>query len=287
VLFSAAAGALLFTGIAHAGGDELISICVNPKHQKINLPLGSACNPPNRLLTWDLGGVTGPTGPEGPLGEEGAIGPTGPQGVPGPQGPVGPAGAVGPVGDVGATGPDGSPGETGQQGPQGPTGPTGMTGPTGSTGPSGVNGVNGEQFYALGGGDLGANVQGLLLSDETTLAGANSPIFYGPGNGADKNKEAIAVPIDASTETQLYVQTKNVPGPGQSYEFFLCINKNCDTGVECEIDLPNLTSCNDLVDTLTFKPGDTISLEGVASGGAAPTEVTWSVVMHQTGGDLP
>jgi hypothetical protein len=107
--------------------------------------------------------------------------------------------------------------------------------------------------------------------------------------------ESVAVPIDVSTATQLWVQTKNASGPGSlpvgqgaSYTFRLCVNSDCDTSpVKCTINLPNLTECNDLVHTQHYNAGDTIALEGEASEGAAPTEVSWVVVMHQTGGDIP
>jgi len=191
----------------------------------------------------------------------------------------------------------------GSQGPEGPTGPTGATGPSGPTGPSGLNGINGTQFYTLGGGDLGSNVE-LLFGYQSVLGGSmaasggnpfcntgtcsNSPIYYGPGNGADTQLDSIAVPIDTSTVTQLWVQTKNVPGPGESYTFQLCINSDCKTSkVACAINLPTLTECNDLVDMQKYKAGDTIALKGKASDGAAATEVSWMVVLHQTGGDLP
>jgi collagen triple helix repeat protein len=291
LLLSVAMGALCLAAAPGAGRADIVQICISPKSGKIILPLGSTCNPPNRAITWDTTGVVGPSGPQGPKGSQGPAGAMGAMGPSGPQGPVGPAGAIGPVGLPGATGPVGLTGLTGPEGPEGPTGPTGATGPTGPTGPSGMNGV---QFYTLGGGDLGANVQ-LLFGNTSSLSGSgsgNSPIYYGPGNGADTILESEAVPIDASTETQLWVQTKNVPGPNESYTFILCKNTNCLTGVTCSVGNPSpgfpiLTECNDLTHTLSFSPGDTIALKGIASDGAAPTEVSWMVVMHQTGGDLP
>ena len=88
--------------------------------------------------------------------------------------------------------------------------------------------------------------------------------------------------------TQLWVQTKNVPGPGESYTFQLCINSDCHSPpVSCTIDLPNLTECNDLLDSQKYNAGDTIALKATATDGAAPTEVSWMVVVHQTGGDVP
>jgi hypothetical protein len=291
IVLGAAMGALFLTAAPGASQAQIATICVHPKTGEILLPLGGTCSPPNRQITWDVNGVVGPTGPTGPMGNEGPAGPMGATGPAGPQGPVGPAGAIGPVGLVGDTGPTGLSGFMGPQGPQGPTGPTGATGPIGATGPSGTNGM---QFYTLGGGDLGANVQ-LLFSNASSLSGSGSgtsPIYYGPGNGADNQLESEAVPIDASTETQLWIQTKNVPGVGQSYTFNLCKNTNCDTGVTCSVgnpssSFPSLTECQDLTDTVTFSPGDTIALKGIASDGAAPTEVTWMVVMHQTGGQIP
>jgi len=300
MVLGAALGALLLAAAPGTGQAQILSICVSPKGQNVVLPLGGTCNSPNRQLTWDSAGVTGPTGPQGPAGTQGPAGATGPMGQPGPEGPAGPAGSIGPVGDVGATGPIGPAGEVGSQGPQGPTGPTGATGPTGPNGASGVNGTNGVQFYTLQGGDLGSNAE-LLFGYTSVLGGpdapsggnpsctsgtcSNSPIYYGPGNGADTQIESEAVPIDASTATQLYVQTTNAPGPGQSYTFQLCINSNCTySPVTCTIDLPTLTRCSDLTDYQSFKPGDTIALMGTATSGAAPTEVKWLVVMHQTGG---
>ena len=294
VMLCAAVGALLLAGVAHAGGDEILSICIAAKTKQI-VSINGTCTSPNRAITWNEFGVTGPSGPQGPLGQQGPVGPTGPSGVTGPQGPAGPAGAIGPVGLVGATGPIGPAGETGQQGPQGPTGPTGATGATGPTGASGVNGVNGVQFYTLSGGDMGSNAvllygftNELAGTDFTGLGEGTNPIYYGPGNGADIELESEAVPIDASTETQLWVQAKNAPGAGQTYTFQLCVNSDCTSSpVHCFIDLGDLSTCNDLVDTQVFAAGDTIALKATATDGAAPTEVSWTVVMHQTGGDLP
>jgi len=202
------------------------------------------------------------------------------------------AGCSGDRGDTGATGPAGSAGPAGAAGPAGPAGPTGPTGATGPTGYAGVDGTNGVQFYTLGGGDLGTNAQLLfgagfagILSGSSAVG--TSPIYYGPGNGSDTILESEAVPLDASTVTQLWVQTKNVPGPGHTYTFQLCINSECNSNVTCTIDLPNLTSCNDTMDYQHYSPGDTIALKGTADDGAAPTDVSWSVVVHQTGGDIP
>jgi hypothetical protein len=300
VVLGVAVGALLLAAAPGSGQADILTICVAPTGKTHIVSVNGTCNSPNRAITWESTGVVGPSGIQGSKGQQGPQGPTGTAGEMGPQGPVGPAGNIGGVGMVGATGPLGPAGEMGPQGPEGSTGPTG---PTGATGPSGVPGINGVQFYTLGGGDLGSNVE-LLFGYQSVLGGSeassggnpacvtgtcsNSPIYYGPGNGADTQLESVAVPIDASTVTQLWVQTKNVPGAGESYNFQLCINSDCwSSPVHCSINLPTSTECSDLVDTQKYTPGDTIALKGTATSGAAATEVSWMVVVHQMGGDIP
>jgi hypothetical protein len=139
----------------------------------------------------------------------------------------------------------------------------------------------------LTGGDLGDSVQ-VFDSNDGLLSGTNTPLYYGPGNGVDSIVESEAVPIDSGTASQLWVQTKNVAGPGATYTFVLCKNGVCDSkGVTCTINLPTLTECNDPVGTLSFSQGDTIYLRGDATRGANPTDVSWSVVMTQTAPPLP
>ena len=169
VALGVAVGALLLAAAPGSGQADILQLCISPNSQKVVLPLGGSCNKPNRLITWDSYGVQGPSGPQGPKGMQGPQGPTGTPGQSGPQGPVGPAGAIGMAGNVGTTGPIGPAGQMGQQGPQGPTGPTGATGPTG---PTGAPGVNGTQFYTLGGGDLGSNVE-LLFGYASVLSGTS------------------------------------------------------------------------------------------------------------------
>jgi hypothetical protein len=141
----------------------------------------------------------------------------------------------------------------------------------------------------LTGGDLGSSVQTLNTSngDNGILSGTNTPLYYGPGNGVDSIFESEAVPIDSGTAAKLWVQTKNVAGAGQTYTFTLCKNGTCDpNGVTCTISLPTLTECSDLTGSVAYSQGDTIYLKGVASTGALPTEVSWSVVITQTAGPL-
>ena len=110
VMLGAAMGALFLaimpgTGRAQTCSAGICEVCISPKHQTINTHGGSACNAPNRLITWAQNGVVGPTGPQGLLGQEGLAGITGPTGPTGPLGPTGPAGVIGLVGPIGATGP--------------------------------------------------------------------------------------------------------------------------------------------------------------------------------------
>lgn len=300
VMLGAAAGALLLTAMPAVGqAQELLSICVSPVSQKIVQvnEAASSCVPPQIYLTWAAAGVPGATGPAGPAGPQGPAGMTGPTGAMGPQGPVGPTGAIGPVGLAGTTGPVGPSGQMGPQGPQGLQGPMGVTGPTGLPGTPGTNGTNGSQAFLLVGGDLGFTTQvyNLITYGQHILlgsvAGGVTPVYYGPGNGADvplpagNAPNSIAVPIDEGTVGQLYVQTSSafVLGAGESYTFQLCINSDCSSPpVTCTIGIPTLTECSDTVDTQAYKAGDTISLQGSASVGAPPTNVMWSVVVTQT-----
>ena len=288
-LLGAATGALLLAilpGIGHASGECVtLSLCMSP-HGKID-SVNSSCSPADRLISWDACGVTGPTGPQGPQG---------PQGNPGDQGATGPQGPTGPVGPTGATGVAGAPGDQGPKGPTGVTGPQGqqgLQGPPGDqglTGPQGLPGHLGTQSFLLTGGDLGSSVQTLNSSngDNGLLSGLNSPLFYGPGNGVDNKFESEAVPIDSGTASQLWVQVKNVAGPGQTYTFTLCKNGTCDPlGVTCTISLPTLTECSDLVGSVAYGQGDTIYLKGTATPNANETEVSWSVVVTQTAPPLP
>ena len=286
-LLGAATGALLLAALPGAGHADTFTLCVSQKGKILSV--NSGCSQAARQITWDSNGVTGPTGPQGPAGLQGLPGGTGAAGPQGPQGPVGPTGAIG---VAGATGDTGVKGPNGDEGPQGPQGLQGPPGPQGPTGPQGNPGHNGTQSFIMAGGDLGDQVQThnlvSFLLDLRLGSGAplGTPIlYYGPGNGVDNILESEAVPVDFGTVTQLWVQTKNGPGPGESYTFVLCKNSVCDPKlnlVTCTINLPNLTECNDTIDRLDFAAGDTIALKGLASNGANPTHVSWSVVFTQT-----
>ena len=257
-LLGAATGALLLAALPGAGHADTFTLCVSQKGKILSV--NSGCSQAARQITWDSNGVTGPIGPQGPAGLQGPPGGTGATGPQGPQGPFGPTGSAG------------------AQGPQGLQGPPGIQG---LQGPQGLPGHKGFQSFMLAGGDLGSSVQ-TLDSNEGLLSGLNQPLYYGPGNGVDNILESMAVPIDSGTASKLYVQTKQVAGPGQVYTFELCINGNCATGVTCTINLPTLSECSDLVHTQDYAPGDTIALKGTASLSATPTEVSWSVVITQT-----
>jgi hypothetical protein len=287
VILGATTTAVLFIGVsmpspAHA---DIIELCIT--RSGLIKGINEGCSAPNVDLTWDDQGEEGTEGPRGAKGPTGPQGYTGNTGVQGPQGPVGPTGPAGLVGLPGAQGPQGPTGATGQEGPQG------LQGPTGDKGPTGDPGIDGHNSFFLTGGDLGSAVQGLFMNDSelggcqialvaVPVDGFANPcnIYYGPGNGADEILESEAVPIGKSRATQLWVQTKVVPGPGESYEFTLCKNKDCDTSVSCFINLPGLTECNDLTHTLDFEDGDTIALRGSPSFGANKTEVSWAVVLQ-------
>jgi len=73
----------------------------------------------------------------------------------------------------------------------------------------------------LTGGDLGSSVQ-TLDSNEGILSGTKcSPLTMVPVNGVDSIFESEAVPIDSGPPRKLWVQVKNVAGPGQHLHFYL------------------------------------------------------------------
>ena len=165
-------------------------------------------------LTWAAAGVAGATGPRDRLvrkdrqeprgyGCNGSAGsgrtsrrdridwPGGSDGTGRPAGSCGTGGCDRTCWLAGATGPVGPSGQMGPQGPQGLQGPTGVTGPTGLPGTPGTNGTNGTQSFLLVGGDLGFTTQvyNLITYGQHILlgsvAGGVTPVYYGPGNGAD------------------------------------------------------------------------------------------------------
>ena len=50
VMLCAAAGALLLAGVAHAGGEEVLTICIGAKTKKI-ISVNGSCTTPNRAIT--------------------------------------------------------------------------------------------------------------------------------------------------------------------------------------------------------------------------------------------
>src|SRR5260370_25941822 len=276
-LLGAATVVLFLVGLPGAGHADTFSLCISPRGRIDSV--NSSCSVDDRLLSWDSNGVTGPTGPQGPAGLQGAAGAPGDQGSQGPVGPVGPTGVTGSAGDAGSKGPTGPVGPMGAQGPQGLQG---SQGPQGPDGPQGPPGLDGTQSFILVGGNLGNAVQNTINAGEGLLSGSQTPLFYGPGNGVDTVLESEAVPIDSGTVTQLWVQTTEVPGAGESYSFELCKNSVCSSQVSCTISLPTLTECNDTVDTLDYAPGDTIALRAKSTNGGTQTDVSWSVVVKRT-----
>jgi hypothetical protein len=280
LVLGAAAAVVCLAGMPSAGHAASITMCV--KRNGVIAGLNTTCKVAQVNLTFDANGVEGPAGPigpKGPAGPQGDQGATGPQGPQGPFGPTGPGGSVGIAGVQGPAGATGAPGATGPRGDQGDQGPKG---PVGLAGPDGLDGLNGTNYSLLTGGDLGNSVA-TTFGFQGTVSGLNSPVYFGPGNGSDNQLESVTVPIDESDAIQLYVQTKNVPNPGEFFTFTLCVNNTCDpAGLSCTILLPNLTECSDTAHTVSFKQGDTIALKATASAGAAQSNVTWSVVLKQT-----
>ena len=68
VALGVAVGALLLAAAPGSGQADILQLCISPKDQKVVLPLGGTCNKPNRAITWDSNGVTGPIGTAGSQG---------------------------------------------------------------------------------------------------------------------------------------------------------------------------------------------------------------------------
>lgn len=259
-MFALAAG-LAVVGFFSAPAPSLavtqsnITLCINRRNGAIK-GINTACKPAQVNVTWVPSGLTGP------------------QGLQGPAGPQGPAGSVG------LTGPTGPTGLTGAQGPQGPTGPIGPTGP------AGLAGSNGVQMEVLSGGTWGVTNAGFGTSVPINVDG--SPTFMGPGNSSNLVQAAVAVPFAADpvlggTLSHLNVVVDQNPGPNGHFEFEVCINSNCDTGLRCAVTNTSSSSCSDLIDMTAISDGDVVSVVGRSIGSPAnEADAAWSMVLTRT-----
>jgi hypothetical protein len=99
VSFGAAVAVILsgaLTAVSAQVSSTTITACVHRVSGIVRiLPAGSACQPAEYLVRWNI------AGPPGPKGDKGDPGVAGPKGDVGPQGPKGDAGIQGPKGDPG------------------------------------------------------------------------------------------------------------------------------------------------------------------------------------------
>jgi hypothetical protein len=311
-LMGASAAAMLIASIPGAanaltpGTPPLITLCISRKGTitAINLQ----CRPHQIQLTWNIPGPTGDPGVQGLQGPDGVTGEVGPVG---PMGPVGVPGLPGPAGSKGPTGPTGPQGPTGDTGLIGNTGPLGPVGPVGDQGPTGLNGVDGDHIGTLTGGDLGARIAAnasIQLTPDTGSGGNPTfPLYFGPGNGADRasispdsGQAAVQVPTAGGEAFHLEVSLSQDPGgpagTGGGYIFILCneihlpggnTETNCDlNGVSCEIandvgglnPRPHETMCSDDSHELDYLPGDSLSLQAYNLEQSTNTvDVSWSL----------
>ncbi len=237
-------------------------------------------------------GPTGPTGLAGPAGSTGPIGLTGATGATGPTGPAGPTGAKGlqwqgawssgttyvvddavsfggasyvslAAGNLGNQ-PDTSPlqwslladkGTTGASGPSGPTGPIGLTGTTGATGATGPLGPTGPTGPVGATGPAGGAVLGV-----TIFGNPSDSTFFGPwAQGTALTETDIQAPMPAGTASELRFSIS--PAPGLTESATVTVRKNgASTPLTCTIaGNGSLTSCSELVSTVTFAANDQLS----------------------------
>jgi len=319
-LVGASATAMLVASISPAANAQQsvadtgpITVCVGTagKVDGVNIH----CPKRDFQLTWNIPGPTGPTGAQGATGPAGPIGLAGFTGTQGDAGPVGP---TGPLGPMGFTGPEGAQGITGPAGPTGNvgfSGPTGAMGARGATGPTGTPSFEpGDNVVILSGGSLGATIssQAAITLDGTTgsLALPTTPLYFGPGNGAagkgistfppqpNANPQtSVQVPTPGGTAFNLWVAISptDAGAIGASYTFVICNGADCSlvTNPFCAVQHgilpppfpPDTTVCTTTgfpgsSAALDFLPGDTLSIQAYASGGAVvynPVEVSWSM----------
>jgi hypothetical protein len=319
-LVGASAAAMLIASISPAANAQqsvpdtgIITVCVGTagKVDGVNIK----CPKRDFQLTWNIPGPTGPTGVQGATGP---AGPVGLAGFTGTQGDVGPVGPTGPMGPVGFTGPEGAEGITGPSGPTGNVGlvgPTGASGVRGVQGPTGTPSFGpGDDVVILSGGGLGGTIgsAAAITLDGTTgsLAMPTTPLYFGPGNGAagkgistfppqpNANPQtSVQVPTPGGTAFNMWVSIAptDAGAIGASYTFVICNGADCSetTNPFCAVQVgilppppPNTTtSCTTTgfpmsPDSLDFLPGDTLSIQAYASGGAVlynPVSVSWSM----------
>jgi len=316
-LVGVSAAAMLIASIAPAANAQvpdtgIIKLCVGRAGKVIGVNIHCANH--SFELIWNIPGPQGPQGEQGdtgPMGAQGAVGPTGSQGLVGIVGPTGPMGALGltgPAGSQGVTGPTGPTGDVGKPGPTGPVGSIGVTGPSGtpSFGP-------GDNVTILSGGTLGgtvgghADIQLTQFSGDSPTGAPTFPLYMGPGNGA-ANADFTSIPPApvAGAQTSVEVPTPGgtafnlvvyiTPGDagdfGADYTFIVCNEADCDITANpfCTLGHDNFPGNDTIVcssniqagsaRTLTYLPGDTLSIQAFKSEAMIPTNtvnVNWSM----------
>jgi hypothetical protein len=120
------------------------------------------------------------------------------------------------------------------QGLQGPTGATGATGPTGATGGGSVIGI-------------------------TVVNNVSSGTYFGPwGASAASTESDVQLPMPGGTASALRFSISPAPGAGKTATVTIRLN-GASTPLTCTISDTNRT-CSDLVDSVTFADGDTLSI---------------------------
>lgn len=159
----------------------------------------------------------------------------------------------------------------GSQGPQGPAGPQGLQGATGAQGLQGATGPQGPAGQDGVDGAPGPNTTILTGGTGGGILQTGGVVDMSPGN-----EFGLDTPLPAGTLSNLRVWTGNPPGGGNGYLFRVTIN-SVFTSMSCGI-VDNGTFCGVGGGFISISANDRLLL--VAQdwfGGAAPTEVSWSI----------
>lgn len=174
-------------------------------------------------------------------------------------GGIGATGATGPTGATGATGVTGVTGPTGADGTDGATGPTGPTGAAGATGATGAIGATGAT------GSSATYFTGCLIDNSVAASTTRYATIFKDGLASTEVGTIIAPTSFTASSLYVYVRTSQTA----SGTLTITLRKNgADTSLQAVVSAGASanTSHTDLTHSVSFAPGDLLSLSIVNAG---------------------